>query len=95
MRGPGHNGHYAAIVDIFATSQLDRGVVDGVELEAEQVHGHLASHAPRQVVDQQSDVHIEGRLNLGILKREKNQNAVGGIFGLSLLMSLTFKRQQW
>jgi len=60
VRGAWHDGNDAAVVHILAAVELDRSVVDGVELEAEDAHGHLPRETARQVVDEQLDVHFGG-----------------------------------
>lgn len=57
MGRAGGDVYDGAVVDIFSTIELDRGVVDGIELEADEGHGHLAGEAARKVVDEQVDIH--------------------------------------
>lgn len=51
MRASRANGVDAAIVDPFDTVQLNRRVVDGIKMEPQQGHGHLAGKAIGQIVD--------------------------------------------
>lgn len=57
MRGARDDSHDAAVVDVLAAAELDGRVVDGIELEAEDAHGHVAGEALGEVVDEEMDVH--------------------------------------
>ncbi len=57
MRRSGDNGNDSSLVDVFAPVKLDGCVVNGVELKAEDAHGHLAGEASGEVVYEEMHVH--------------------------------------
>lgn len=57
VRGSGPDCDDVAVVDIFPPAELDRGVVNSIQLESEQALRHLAREALGEVVDEEVNIH--------------------------------------